>query len=132
MRSILFTLLLLITITSVSAQEKIAEFTTTRYSIMGQVMKIETEFELYKDSLIVRQIDKHLVKSFKKKGLPLSTTYVHPFIKEENALGVQYTFRNDTEDFLIITEIKGSNPLVSIKNKDTFTNKVMEQLYFSL
>lgn len=129
---IFLTIILLLTYSIFSAQEKIAEFTTTHYTIMGQTMKVQTKFELYKDSLIVRQIDKRIVKSFNKKGLPLSTTYVHSFLKEENVYGVQYTFRNETEDFLIITESKASKPSAKIRNKDTFSDKVVEQLYFSI
>ena len=143
MRSIVFTLLLLITITSVSAQEKIAEFTTSHStitgqglnvgtnSLMGQAMKVETKFEFYKDSLIMTQLNKRAVKYLEKKGLPISMTYAHPFVKEQNVYGVQYTFRNETEDFLIITESKASKPSVKIRKKDTFNDQVLQSLYYS-
>ncbi|MGM1055460.1 MAG: hypothetical protein ACQEWG_06200 [Bacteroidota bacterium] len=76
------------------------------------------------------QIDKRIVKAFTKKGLPLSTTFVHSFIKKETPYGVKYTFRNETEDYLIVTESKAARPSVKIRNKDTFNDKVFEQLYF--
>lgn len=116
----------------VSAQEKIAEFTTSHSQMAGYNMKAQVKFELYKDSLIMTQIDKRVVKTFKQKGLPLSTTYVHLFKKEETPYGTQYIFRNETEDFLIIIESKAAKPSVKIRNKDTFSGHVSEQLFFSI
>lgn len=117
---------------SLSGQEKIAEFITTHSKIAQYNLKTKVKFQLYKDSLVMTQIDKKIVRTFNKKGLPLSTTFAHPFNKDETTYEVQYTFRNETEDFTIITESKARKPSVRIRNKDTFSDTVTDALYFSI
>jgi len=117
---------------ALNAQEKIAEFTTTRSAIAGYNLKTKVKFKLYKDSLVMTYLDKKIIKNFVKKGLPLSTTYVHPFSKIDSPYLIQYSFRNETEDYLITTESKASKPSVKIRNKDTFSGKITEVLYFSI
>ncbi|MBL4879803.1 MAG: hypothetical protein JKX82_00630 [Oleispira sp.] len=115
-----------------SAQEEIAEFITTHSKIAEYSLKTKVKFQLYKDSLVMTQIDKKVVRSFNKKGLPLSTSFIHPFKKDETSHAVHYTFRNETEDYTIILESKAAKPSVRIRNKDTFSNTVTDALYFSI
>lgn len=123
--------ILLMTLASVNAQEKIIEFTTNYSVISTYNNKLQMKFELYNDSLIMTQIDKKVVKYYKKKGLPLSTTIKHNFKKEESSVGIYYTFRNETEDYTIIIKSKVGKPSVRIRLKDEFSNQIIEQFYFN-
>ena len=79
-------------------------------------------------------LDKKVVKALNKKGLSPKTKYEHSFNKKQTDGGVEYSFRNDTEDYLIRTESKATKPKpsVRIRNKDTFSGEVTDALYFSI
>ena len=122
-------------VTSIAAQEKIVEFTTTHYTVAGYNLKSKVLFQLYKDSLTMTFLDKKVVRALNKKGLNPKTKYEHSFNKKQtDGGGVEYSFRNDTEDYLIRTESKATKPKpsVRIRNKDTFSGEVTDALYFSI
>ena len=133
MRKTIMSLMLFLTI-SVTAQEKIFEFTTTHYTVAGYNLKSKVLFELYKDSLTMTFLDKKVVKSLLKKGISPKTTYVYQFNMEQNDGGVEYIFRNETEDYLIRTDSKATKPKPSIRirTKDTFSGEITDAIYFSI
>lgn len=95
------------------------------------MLNTKVKFELWHDSLVQTQMDKKIVKSFIKKGLPLSTTYSYSFVKTETQSEIQYTYQNETEDFQIITKSKVRKPMVRIRTKDNFSGNITDALYFS-
>lgn len=129
---IAFTFLMLFMSISTFAQDKIAEFTTTHVQALGSNTKMEVKFELYQDSLVMIQLDKNIIKQYKKMGMPVSTSFVYPFEKLESPAGIYYTFRNETLDFTIAVGQKAIKPSVVMRQKDTFTNEVMEQIFISI
>lgn len=125
------TLLIFITSFSLSAQEKLAEFTTSHAQVMGVSTKMDVLFKVYQDSLVMTYMDKRIIKQMEKMGMPVTTRFVHPFVKQDLPHGVHYTFRNETLDFTIQTGSKALKPSVLIRHKDTFSNEVTEQVFIT-
>lgn len=131
MKTVISILLLMLSF-SLTAQEKLAEFTTTHAQAMGATHKIQVKFELYQDSLVMIQMEKSVLKEYGKMGMPAATSFVHPFVREEYPNVVLYKFRNETLDFIINLGSKGMKPSVIMKQKDTFSNEVTEQVFISI
>lgn len=129
---ITFTFLILIASFSISAQEKLAEFTTTHVNSMGMMNKLSVKFEVYQDSLVMTQMDKNILKQYEKMELPASTSFVYPFVKNVYPHNVHYTFRNETLDFTIQTGSKAVKPSVIMRQKDSFSNEVTEQIFLTM
>jgi len=119
---------------AISAQEKVIEFTTTRWAIGDINIKSKVHFELYKDFLIMTYLDKKIVKRLAKKGVNPTTTFEYSFNKRQTNGGIEYSYQSDTEDFLIRTESDAIKPKPSVKisNKDSFSGVVTNSLYFSI
>ncbi len=130
MRKILM-LVLLFSI-NLSAQEKLAEFSTNHATVAGYSMKTDILFEVYKDSLVMTFTNKRVVKQMKKTGSPTSVTYVAPYEEEKNGNLVQYVFRNDEFKASVLPNNSLGGSSVRIQTKDDFSGEVTEQLYIAI
>lgn len=130
MRKIL--LLLVLFSTNLSAQEKLAEFSTNHATIVGYSMKTDVLFEVYKDSLVMNFTNKRVVKQMKKTGNPTSVTYVAPYEEEKSGDFVQYVFRTDAFKVSVLPNNSVGGSSVRIQTKDDFSGEVTEQLYVAL
>lgn len=130
MKKILVFTFLLMSI-SLVAQEKIAEFCTTHANVGSGVTKMNIKFELYENKLVLNYLDKKTVKVMQKNGMKTSLVMSYDFKKEVNEYSEWYKYQDKSVQVVVI--LKGNKkPSVTIKTKDDFTDKVTEQLYFSL
>ncbi len=140
---IYFTLIIIsISCFSLSAQDKIAEFITTRISLAanqnGHInngatsAKMEIKFQLFEDKLILNYLDKKTIKSMEKIGQPTNLEFPYVFSKESNNQAVWYKYQDDAIQIMVMLE-GNPTPSVTIKSKDDFTGKVTSnQLYYSI
>ncbi|UAB85720.1 hypothetical protein INR75_06820 [Zunongwangia sp. SCSIO 43204] len=114
----------------VSAQEKLAEFTTQNGNVpnMGN-FKTQIHFTAYKDSLKMEYIDKKAAKMMEKAGQPNPIVMRYEFIKNDNDQGVWYVAESDEVKIMVMVP-DNQNPSVKIQTRDNFTGATTEQLYY--
>ena len=124
-------ILLFFTSLSLTAQEKLTEFTTTHVTSMGYNNKMKMKFQLFDDSLVMTVMDKRAVKQMEKMGAPVVTTLPYSFEKTEAPNLVQYVYRDEAME-IRITQAYETPPTVIMRVKDSFSGQISEQLYFSM
>ena len=117
---------------TIQSQEMITEFNTSHVSGLGNMSKMQMNFKVYNDSLVMSYLGKNIVKMMEKRGIPTKVTYTHPFELTATDIMEMYVFRSDEEDFQIVTKNKAGLPSVRIRKKDTFSNEVVEMVYISV
>ena len=117
---------------TIFSQEKIAEFNTTYANVGTGNIKMEIQFQLFDNKLVMNYLDKQTIKMMKKSGMETSFEFPYSLTKEINGKSVWYKFQNDQLQIMVILE-GIPKPSVSIKSKDDFTGVAgPNQTYFSL
>lgn len=110
-------LLVLVSFTS-KTSEKITEFNTTHFSNGSSVTKMNIQFQLFDDKLVLNYLDNSLLKQLKKEGEDTFIVYPFSFSKVNNT-GAEY-YKYETDDIQIMV-VDGAKPYVTIKIIDSFT-----------
>lgn len=129
MKKVLFIFIIFIGFQSF-AQEKLAEFTTENANIqnMGD-SEMKIQFTTYKDSLVMKYLDKTTVKMMDKAGQPNPMTMNYTFEKKENNQSVWYEAETDEVKIMVIVP-SNQKPSVKIQTYDSFSGTTTEQLYY--
>lgn len=128
----LFVSLILFTL-PFTAQEKLAEFTTTQMEFFPpdpEIVRIPQKyhFQFFSDSLVMSLFDKRDVKEMKQQGKPSTGTLVHKFVKLPFHGADYYRYEGEEYTVNVVLPFEGK-PSVSIDVKDKTSGKTSRVTY---